>query len=934
MQQQHQQPVPLFATPRRPVVEAAASVVHSADHVLTGHRRGGSQNSTCRHCSTAAGSAVFLCAAATPNSTADDADGLFTANALLTPPSQMLRPSTPSGNHSGASARRGQWKYLSLPPSLELTVASPQLSAHVPQGKAAPLLPLCDFPRRLRMAVQHERSCPSSDTAVGAVEPWATPATAAVVATGEAGEASSSDSSFEVNRKSEAGSRTTPITTPRLAAESGGDVPPLATSSYRRRHPSPAVTGPVSIASSVVDDIDIAALAQPDEHRCTAGITNAPPAIVSLELLKRKLNGAEYINNYRILKSLGRGSCGKVKLAYDEVESRLVAIKYVRRVDTRKRLGGLTVAQKQYNAFMREVEVMKTLRHRNIVSLYEVIDDPSADKLYLVMQYVDKGVVAKVAVRANSDYVCDPIPPAQLVRYAREMLTGLQYLHRHDVVHRDLKPDNILVSRDGHAYLADFGVAETFGVSYRQRTESLMAASMAASLAMSVTGNRVGGPQVLGTKGTPLFIAPELWDGTKSYGKPVDMWATGVTLFTLLVGKLPFRSPEDIIDAAFMPTVPDEFGEKWRVLLNGLLHRAPQARWTVEEALRYVTVNLARKESRREKSHVALSETPCGSGASATSSTGAPATAVPLLSCRRRSSSNNNGDSDSDCSTDTEMHAGCVEFLPLPDEVEEALTPKLTCVPPLTAASFHLMPTVKAIPSSKAAGAAADGDEGEGKDDGASKSVLTSAFTSPFDTSPAMARALSSYFMMGQSTNACSAQLVSPLNSMQSDAMVPLPSNLAPQRLTPAQMGETPGFRGRRLHHHRGSSSSSTSRCTTHSKSRELPHHQRHISAAAAALSAQHKEHRRLAVSAHQQQINSSAGSGGLSVATSIPLEVGSRSSGTVTQTSSTSMVGNAASVHGWKSQEQATPLASHDATRIQPSANDDVSAHAMNRVC
>ncbi|KPA76925.1 putative protein kinase [Leptomonas pyrrhocoris] len=365
----------------------------------------------------------------------------------------------------------------------------------------------------------------------------------------------------------------------------------------------------------------------------------------SLHRVRHASTGDRYINNYRILKSLGRGSCGKVKLAYDEVESRLVAIKYVRRVDTRKRLGGLTVAQKQYNAFMREVEVMKTLRHRNIVSLYEVIDDPSADKLYLVMQYVDKGVVAKVAVRANSDYVCDPIPPAQLVRYAREMLTGLQYLHRHDVVHRDLKPDNILVSRDGHAYLADFGVAETFGVSYRQRTESLMAASMAASLAMSVTGNRVGGPQVLGTKGTPLFIAPELWDGTKSYGKPVDMWATGVTLFTLLVGKLPFRSPEDIIDAAFMPTVPDEFGEKWRVLLNGLLHRAPQARWTVEEALRYVTVNLARKESRREKSHVALSETPCGSGASATSSTGAPATAVPLLSCRRRNSSNNNGDS-------------------------------------------------------------------------------------------------------------------------------------------------------------------------------------------------------------------------------------------------------------------------------------------------
>ncbi|KPI82422.1 putative protein kinase, partial [Leptomonas seymouri] len=227
------------------------------------------------------------------------------------------------------------------------------------------------------------------------------------------------------------------------------------------------------------------------------------------------------------------------------------------------------MAQQQYNSVVREIQVMKKLRHRNIVSLYEVIDDPSADKLYLVMQYVDKGVVAKVEVRANSDYVCDPIPPAQLVRYAREILTGLQYLHRHDVVHRDLKPDNILVNKEGHVFLADFGVAETFDTSYRQRMKALMAQSMARSMAMSVTGNRAGGPQVLGTKGTPLFIAPELWSGTKSYGKPVDMWAMGVTLFTLLVGKLPFRSPEDITDAQFKPTVPEAFDEKWRVLLEG-----------------------------------------------------------------------------------------------------------------------------------------------------------------------------------------------------------------------------------------------------------------------------------------------------------------------------------------------------------------------------
>lgn len=151
---------------------------------------------------------------------------------------------------------------------------------------------------------------------------------------------------------------------------------------------------------------------------------------------------------------------------------------------------------------------MKNLRHSNIASVYEIIDDPNADKVYLVMQYIENGPIAHIQVRSDSDEVCEPIPPVELARAARQIFAGLQYLHRHGIVHRDLKPDNILMSRDKHVYLVDFGVAQAIDTTYRARIERKMAHSMAQSIAMSEAGEHACGPLVVGAKGTLLFIAP------------------------------------------------------------------------------------------------------------------------------------------------------------------------------------------------------------------------------------------------------------------------------------------------------------------------------------------------------------------------------------------------------------------------------------------
>ncbi|KAH9599746.1 Protein kinase domain [Trypanosoma melophagium] len=315
-----------------------------------------------------------------------------------------------------------------------------------------------------------------------------------------------------------------------------------------------------------------------------ASMTALAPARLTDKLnVVRNEAGNKCINNYQIIKELGRGSCGKVHLAYDVENTSLVAIKQVRRVDTSIRIGGQTAAQMQFRAFQREVAVMKKLRHKNIVPLYEVIDDPNAKKVYLVMMYVDRGPIAHLQCQPSGDInaeVCTPIDKNLLASYTRQILSGLEYLHEHKVVHRDIKPENILVNRNGQAYLSDFGVAEVFDNNVRERLEQLMQESMAASRTFG--GNQYGAT-IQGTKGTMLFIAPELWRGDRSYAKPVDMWALGVTLYILLTGKLPFCTLDDIMDPS-LPVIPTTYGTEWADLLRGMLNRDPGKRLTVSAA--------------------------------------------------------------------------------------------------------------------------------------------------------------------------------------------------------------------------------------------------------------------------------------------------------------------------------------------------------------
>eukprot|EP01134_Creolimax_fragrantissima_P005532 CFRG5532T1 len=222
----------------------------------------------------------------------------------------------------------------------------------------------------------------------------------------------------------------------------------------------------------------------------------------------------KFVNQYHMLDEVGRGTFGKVKRCEDE-NKQVFALKIVRRPAARHHFGSARKAE--YMSFCNEVNIWKTLDHPNVVRLYEVIDDESANKMYLVMEYLSGGTI---------EYVDDEGKPLldmkTCKRYFNEMISALAYLHALGIIHRDIKPENLLLSGEGHVKICDFGSAQASCISVRR------------------------------TMGSPAFFAPELFlDGSNGYQTQwvaedqltgaVDIWAAGITLYLFVFGHTPFE---------------------------------------------------------------------------------------------------------------------------------------------------------------------------------------------------------------------------------------------------------------------------------------------------------------------------------------------------------------------------------------------------------
>eukprot|EP00884_Botryococcus_braunii_P004062 jgi/Botrbrau1/13657/Bobra.0292s0007.1 len=277
-----------------------------------------------------------------------------------------------------------------------------------------------------------------------------------------------------------------------------------------------------------------------------------------------KLRGVTFVNQYVVIKYLGRGACGRVFLCMDMYDNRLYAVKIVKKVELEaQRKPGRGRKRNPIEDLRREVAIMRTLRHKNIVSLQEVVDDPSGNKMLLVMDYMEGGpVMTRDALERGR---CIPEPLA--LQYFRDMCKALDYLHFNKVVHGDLKPENVLMSARGAVTLSDFGCSKLIlsGNEYLERCN-----------------------------GTPAFLAPEMMRPQSRYrGRPTDVYALGACLFTFVYGRIPFNAPNVFKLFQVVQTEPLRFPEDvptsddLKDLLTKMLAKDPTQRITLQKVMQH-----------------------------------------------------------------------------------------------------------------------------------------------------------------------------------------------------------------------------------------------------------------------------------------------------------------------------------------------------------
>lgn len=201
-----------------------------------------------------------------------------------------------------------------------------------------------------------------------------------------------------------------------------------------------------------------------------------------------------------------------------------------------------------------EIAIMKKLSHNNLVSLYEVLDDPDEDSLYMVLEMCKKGVVMKVGL----DERAEPYQNEACRCWFRDMILGIEYLHAQGVVHRDIKPDNCLITNDDVLKIVDFGVSEMF-----EKASDMATAKSA---------------------GSPAFMPPELCVAKHGQvsGRAADIWSMGVTLYCLRYGHIPFEKNNimELYDSirGDQLHLDDEQDENFADLMHRLLEKDPEKR--------------------------------------------------------------------------------------------------------------------------------------------------------------------------------------------------------------------------------------------------------------------------------------------------------------------------------------------------------------------
>ncbi|TNM84971.1 hypothetical protein fugu_009149 [Takifugu bimaculatus] len=251
------------------------------------------------------------------------------------------------------------------------------------------------------------------------------------------------------------------------------------------------------------------------------------------------------MNTYHVLELVGEGSYGRVFKGRKMYSGQVVALKFINKVGR---------SEKELQNLKREIEIMRGLQHPNIIKLFDSFETKT--EIVIVTEYAE-GQLYQVLEDDGK------LPETQVREIACQLASALYYLHSHRILHRDMKPQNVLLMKDGTVKLCDFGFARAMSFSTFVLTS---------------------------IKGTPLYMCPELIQ-EKPYDHTADLWSLGCILYELHTGAPPFytQSIFQLLNHIVADPVPwpDTMSDDCLSFLKGLLRKDPQKRLSWSDLLRH-----------------------------------------------------------------------------------------------------------------------------------------------------------------------------------------------------------------------------------------------------------------------------------------------------------------------------------------------------------
>lgn len=265
------------------------------------------------------------------------------------------------------------------------------------------------------------------------------------------------------------------------------------------------------------------------------------------------------MENYVDQKPIGEGAFGKVFKARRKHTGQIVALKFIKKKNR---------TEKDLKNLRQEIDILRRLKHENIVLLQDTFE--TKIEICLVTEYC-QGELFEILEEDQS------MPEAEIRKIAMQQVSAQHYLHSNRIIHRDMKPQNVLISANGVVKLCDFGFARAMS------TNTLVLTSI---------------------KGTPLYMSPELVK-EQPYGNAADLWSLGVIQYELFVGQPPFFTNNlmSLIKLIIKDPVkyPDNMSDKFKDFLKGLLNKDPSRRLNWPNLLHHPFLKETEEEEKERK---------------------------------------------------------------------------------------------------------------------------------------------------------------------------------------------------------------------------------------------------------------------------------------------------------------------------------------------